>query len=391
MKKTSWLRRAASWFTPESKSKSGYDLVTLHQQGKAIWTPRNYRELAEEAYQKNAIAFRCVRMIAEAAASVPLDVWEKNEKLVDHPMVELMTGPNAFECGRQWFERLYGFLQISGNGFIEATIVGGQIREMHALRPDRMKVIVNDNGWPEGYELNVNGTTVSYRRDAVTGIIPILHITQFHPTNDHYGFSPVEAAASAIDIHNAASEWNKALLDNGARPSGALVYKGIDGAQNLTPDQVRRLKIELEESFQGEANAGRPMLLEGGLDWKPLSLSPADLDFINAKHNAAREIALAFGVPPMLLGIPGDNTYSNYREANLSFWRQSVIPVVEKTCQSLSRWLAPVYSDVRVVPHLDDIPQLSLERERRWKRIDEASFLSESEKREMLGLAPREG
>ncbi len=83
----------------------------------------------------------------------------------------------------------------------------------------------------------------------------------------------------------------------------------------MTADQFARLKAELEASFQGTRNAGRPLLLEGGLDWKAMSLSPRDLDFMEAKHAAAREIALAIGVPPMLLGIPGDNTYSNYAEA----------------------------------------------------------------------------
>jgi HK97 family phage portal protein len=120
----------------------------------------------------------------------------------------------------------------------------------------------------------------------------------FHPLDDHYGFSPIEAAATAIDLHNQASKWNKALLDNAARPSGALVYSAREG--RLSPEQFERLKAELQEGFQGAKNAGRPLLLEGGLDWKPLSLSPKDMDFIEAKHAAAREIALALGVPPML-------------------------------------------------------------------------------------------
>jgi HK97 family phage portal protein len=96
----------------------------------------------------------------------------------------------------------------------------------------------------------------------------------------------------------------------------------------LSEDQFERLKRELEDSYQGKANAGRPLVLEGGLDWKPMSLSPKDMEHIEAKHVAAREIALAFGVPPMLLGIPGDNTYANYAEANRTFWRQTVLPLV---------------------------------------------------------------
>src|SRR3546814_1188179 len=82
--------------------------------------------------------------------------------------------------------------------------------------------------------------------------------------------------------------------------------------------------------FQGAANAGRPMLLEGGLKWQSLSLTPADMDFTETKAAAAREIALAFGVPPMLLGLPGDNTYANYQEANRALWRLTILPLVTK-------------------------------------------------------------
>jgi HK97 family phage portal protein len=102
--------------------------------------------------------------------------------------------------------------------------------------------------------------------------------------------------------------------------------------------------------------AERPLLLEGGLDWKPLSLRPAELDFINAKNSAARGIALALGVPPMLLAIPGDNTYSNYAEAHRAFWRQTIIPLVTRTTKALSAWLTPAYSgSLRLAPDFDQV------------------------------------
>jgi HK97 family phage portal protein len=165
-----------------------------------------------------------------------------------------------------------------------------------------------------------------------------LHLTFFNPLDDHYGLSPLEAAAMAVDTHNAAACWNKALLDNAARPSGALVYDGGEGAV-LSTLQYERLKQEFADHYQGHGNAGRPLVLEGGLDWRPMSLTPRDMDFLEAKHAAAREIALAFGVPPMLLAIPGDNTYSNYQEANRVFWRQSVLPLASRiTCALTQGW-----------------------------------------------------
>jgi HK97 family phage portal protein len=157
----------------------------------------------------------------------------------------------------------------------------------------------------------------------------------------------------------------------------------------LTDEQFERLKEELESSHQGRANAGRPLLLEGGLDWKPMSHSPREMDFLEAKWVAAREIALALGVPPMLLGIPGDNTYANYAEANRTFWRQSVLPLASRTGRALSGWLAASFGEnLELKPDLNQIEALSSEREARWKRIAGADFLTINEKRAALGYPP---
>lgn len=216
-----------------------------------------------------------------------------------------------------------------------------------------------------------------------------LHLKLFHPLDDHYGFPLLEAALMALDLHNAAGAWNKALLDNSARPSGALVYAPKDGG-NLTEEQFDRLKTELEEGYTGASGAGRPLLLEGGLDWKAMGYSPQDMDFIEAKNGAARDIALAFGVPPMLLGIPGDNTYANYAEANRAFYRLTVLPLINRTAKALECWLGPLFGDdLRLEHDTDRIEGLSLERESLWRRVSEASFLSDDEKRDAVGYQPR--
>jgi HK97 family phage portal protein len=294
-------------------------------------------------------------------------------------------------------EAWYGYLLVAGNAYLEAVAVGGMVRELHALRPDRIKVVPGPGGWPEAFEYATDGRTTRLAGEAAPGVPRILHVKLFHPLSDHYGLSPIEAAASAIDIHNTASRWNKALLDNSARPSGALVYTARDG--NLTVEQYDRLKSELEQGFQGAARAGRPLLLEGGLDWKSMSLTPRDMDFIEAKHVAAREIALAVGVPPMLLGIPGDNTYSNYQEASRSFWRSTVLPLVNRTAKALSAWLGggvrasgsdTAAPPLRLRPDLDAIEALSTEREALWARLNAATFLTDDEKRAAVGYGPME-
>ena len=355
----------------------------------ATWAPRDYTAFAREGYMQNAVVYRCVRMISEAAASVPLCLYDNGLELEDHPLLRLIAAPTSTTTKAELFEAWYGFLLCAGNSYLEAVALGDEIRELHILRPDRIQIVPGADGYPEAYDYSVEGTTpVRIDGEAVPGVRRVLHQKLFHPLNDHYGLSPIEAAATAIDIHNAASRWNKALLDNSARPSGALVYASRDG--NLTTEQYSRLKSELETQFQGASNAGRPLLLEGGLDWKTMSMSPKDLDFIEAKHGAAREIALALGVPPMLLGIPGDNTFSNYQEANRTFWRQTVLPLVTRTTAALAEWLAPAYglSNAALQPDLDDIPALSVEQDALWSRINAATFLTTDEKRALVGYEP---
>ena len=370
--------------------RAGAPLLSFANIGQPVWAPRDYAAFAREGFMQNAIVYRCVRMISEAAASVPILLYDGEHEIDTHPLKSLLRRPSATATYADLLESFIGFLLVSGNTYLEAVAVGGQIRELHVLRPDRVQVVPGSDGWPEAYDYIVDGRTSRIEGDAVTGVRRILHMKLFHPVNDHYGMSPIEAAACAIDLHNAAARWNKALLDNSARPSGALVYTSRDG--NLSPDQFDRLKSELEINFQGSGNAGRPLLLEGGLDWKAMSLTPKDLDFVEAKNAAAREIALALGVPPMLLGIPGDNTYSNYQEANRSFWRATVLPLVERAATQLGEWLKPAYDgdNLMLKPDTDGIVALSSERDMLWSRLAAAEFLSSDEKRVMAGFGPRQ-
>lgn len=371
----------------EMKASRAKPLISLHHLGRPQWAPRNYLGFASEGYIQNAICYRAIRMIAEAAASIPLCVIDQQGEQHEHPLMAVLNQPNQKQCGPALLEEWYGYLMVAGNSYMEVVTLQGQPRELYVLRPDRMQVIPGPEGWPEGYQYSVDGRKVRFMQTPDEGQQPILHQKLFHPVNDHYGLSPIEAAAGAIDTHNAAAKWNKALLDNSARPSGALVYTASDG--HLNPEQYQRLRDELEENFEGPNNAGKPLLLEGGLEWKNMGLSPKDMDFIEAKHTAAREIALALGVPPMLLGIPGDNTYANYAEANRSFWRQTVLPLAEKGAKALSGWLRPSYGpDVELKLKLDEVVALAPEREMLWSRLANADFLTTNEKRAILGYPP---
>jgi HK97 family phage portal protein len=382
--------------TTQLKASRVGPMLAMDSLGQPVWSTRDYSAFAREGVMQNAVVYRCVRMIAEAAASIPILLYDGDTELSDHPLIQLLASPSPGQTGQDFFEAWYGYLLVAGNTYAEVVTLDGIPRELHALRPDRMSIIPGSNGWPEAYDYTASGGSVRFPCTIANAIRPILHLRLFHPANDHYGLSPIEAASVAIDIHNQASRWNKALLDNAARPSGALVYAAREG--RLSPEQFERLKAELQEGFQGAKNAGRPLLLEGGLDWKPLSMTPKDMDFIEAKNTAAREIALALGVPPMLLGIPGDNTYSNYAEAQRAFWRQTVLPLVTRTTKALSSWLgnsgamtgAPACdrlnpTNLQFKADLDQVDALAPEREALWARLEKSSFLTDAEKRLAIG------
>jgi len=263
-----FLRNLRGLAAPDQKRSRVGPLIALHEAGRAVWTPRDYVALSREGYERNPVVHRCVRLIAEAAAQTPLIAKVGSRETPEHPVLALIDRPNPRQGGIAFREMLFGHLLVAGNAYVEAVSTGREPRELYALRPDRMRVVPGRDGWPEAYDYTVGGDTVRFRQDEADPA-PILHLTLFHPVDDHYGLSPIEAAAASLDIHNAASNWHKALLDNAARPSGALVFDGPEGA-TLTEAQFERLKQELEDSFQGARNAGRPLLLEGGLDWNQL-------------------------------------------------------------------------------------------------------------------------
>ena len=340
----------------------------------------DYARGIAEGFLANPIAQRSVRLIAEGIGQAPL-------ACPDPGLAALVTATSA---GQSLVETLAANLLLHGNGYIQIMKdAHGAPTELFALRPDRVRVVTGSNGWPCAYDYTVTGDTTRLPVEDENGWPGMIAIRAMHPLDDHAGAGALEAAWQAVLIHNAATHWNRALLENAARPSGALVYETGDGA-TLAHEQFERLKRELDIAFSGSANAGRPMLLDGGLKWQSMALTPADMDFATLKGAAARDIALAFGVPPMLLGLPGDNTYANYREASRALWRLTLLPLAEKIFAALREGLAPWFPDAVLGIDLDRVPALSEDRERLWSQVAAADFLSTAEKRQILGLPAQE-
>jgi HK97 family phage portal protein len=339
-----------------------------------------YEAQVREAYVANAVGLRAVRMVAESAGSVPLRLAR------GHPAEPLLARPSQGATGGDLIEAVAAQILLNGNAYVDVIEdAQGWPASLHALRPERVTIEQGPDGWPSAYLYRVGQAVARYPAVDGLGRPGLLHLKSYHPLDDHYGLGCLGAARQAIETHAAASRWNAALMENAARPSGMLVYDAGDGS-TLTPEQYDRLKAEMEAGFQGAGNAGRPMLLEGGLKWQALSFSPAELDFAGSKAAAAREIALAFGVPPLLLGLPGDNTHANYREANRALWRLTVLPLTKRIVRGLEAHLKHWWEDVELWLDTDAVPALAAEREELWGMVDRATFLTPEEKRRMLGV-----
>lgn len=350
------------------------------------WMKREAHSFISEGYMINAIVYQAVNRICDAIALVDWDVTSSTgEVLPDHPLNKLWHRPNPMQSRVDFLHSVLGYLMLTGNAFIERRVVNGKLVELYSHNPTRFRVIPGGTGFPQAYRYEYQGRRREFRADQVTGDSDIYHMRLFHPADDWYGMSPVEAAAYAIDQHNEASVWLKSLLENSARPSGALIVKDD---RVLGDDQFARLKGEVDEKYVGSRNAGRPMLLEGGLDWKSMGLSPMDMNLVEAKFSSARDICIAFGVPPQLLAIPGDNTYSNYREARLAFYEDTVLPLLRLIKHGFNHWLEGPINGALLEPNLDNIAAIADKRMEQWKMADESTDLTVDERRAIKGYDP---
>lgn len=338
---------------------------------------RSYDAQFDEVYRRNPVGQRSVRLLAGMLGALTVD---GNEQAV------------ALIKAGGLLETITANLLLQGNAYVQLIADGfDQPSELYVLRPERVSVVCDDRGWAVAYLYQAAGQSMRINRTDGLQRMQLTQIKGLHPRDDHYGMGCLDAAIPAASLHNRATRWNKGLLDNAARPSGALSYEPADGSV-MTAEQFRRLKEELTIEFAGSTNAGRPMLLEGGLKWQALSLTPADMNFVALKEAAARDIALAFGVPPVLVGLPGDATYANAREAGRALYRQTILPMAARILDALATILSDWLGPVTLTVDTDQISELAEDRTALWAAVGAATFLSEVEKRTMLGFpAEREG
>ena len=359
-----------------------------------------YEDLVKEGYENNAIAYRCINEISQGASGVKLKLFRGKMNVENHPLLDLLERPSPNKGYVELFESLYSFLLLSGNSYLIGSGAEKELpSELYCLRPDRIRIIPGEMSLPLAYQYLVNGKLVAeYPVDQTTGLSSVKHFKLFHPKHDHLGMSPLVSAASNVDSHNLTNKHNVALLQNGARPSGAVVFKPKDetgSTVQLSESQRAQIIQDMEYRFSGAGNAGRPMLLEGDFHFQQMGLSPKDMDFSVLKKMSAIDIALCFGVPAQLVGIPDAQTYNNMPEARLALYEETIIPILRRIQSDLNEWLTPQFGDgMKLEYDIDSIPAMAESRKRVFESVIQgvnSGILTRNEAREKLGFDPIKG
>lgn len=375
-------------------------VVAVSGLGQPRTLPDRYEALAAEGYQQNVIVFRCVRLLSKAIAAVPFSLFRGTERIARHALLELLETPAPTKGRVELFTALSAYWLLAGNAFlVKLGPSNAPPRELWPLRPDRLRIKASGREIPEAYEYMVEGRVQArYPVNARTGASAVKHFKTWHPLDDHYGLSPLQAAAWGTDQHNAANRHNLALLQNSGRPSGAVVFRPQDESGQLVPltdEQRAILKQDLDAKLKGPDNAGRILLLEGDFNWTQMGLSPGDMDWAGLKNMSAGEIAMAYDIPPQLVNVEGSLTFANFEQARLSMYEEAVIPILHRFESDLNEWLVPEFGEgLRLKYDIDAIPALAGRKRAQMEKnvgFVQAGVMTINEARADVGLGEIDG
>ena len=373
--------------------------MSVQRLGQPVRTSANYTAMSKEGYQKNAIVFRCVQLISNACAGVGWELYSKkgNQKteISEHELLKLLERPNPMMGQSQFIQNLVAYLCISGNSYIESAghSENAPPMELWPVRPDFMTIVAGKLGYPSKYIFKAGDSEKVWDCEWLSGKLPLLHLKTFNPTDIWYGMSPMESALLNVDQMNSANQWNLSLLQNSASPSGILKVETNDAnpTGSLGDEKFNRLKEQLEDKYAGKTKAGKMMLLEGGLSWQSIALSPKEMEWLDSKETTVKDICNVYGVPVMMLGY-GDTTYKNYQEARLAFYEDTIIPILNFLKTEFNNWLVPKFGEgLELCFDEDDIIPLQEKKEAKYTSLSNAHWLTINEKREVTGFEEVEG
>lgn len=361
--------------------------------GNTELTKYSYEAGIREGYNKCVVASKCIKLRADAFSTAKFVQLNTRTKKEDEqaPVLELLDRPNPMQSGPSFLETYLTYKDLDGNAFILKTgnnSRNGGPKYLYLIEPNRVTIEKSKTGIPAAYIVDKNKPTErEYKVDPITGLSDILHIKTPNPSDPWRGMGLMAAAWDSVQTFNAGVQHNKSSLENGATMGGIISF---DKEMTLTEEQAKKFESKLSEKHSGTNNAGRWMILQGGT-YQSAAMTLKDMEYSKSRDITSREIAMAFGVPPILLNIGGDATYANLKEARLDFYETTIMSELTEFVAELNRWLMPLYGpNLKLVIDMDSIPALETKQGMLWERLEAVSFLTQNEKRELAGFAPLE-
>lgn len=290
------------------------------------------------AMQMTAV-YSCVRILSEAIASLPLHLYRYTdsggkEKATDSPLYFLLHDePNPEMTSFVFREAMMTHLLLWGNAYAQIIRNGkGEVTALYPLMPDRMTVDRDENGRLY-YEYIVSSDDAPINKKSTVRLPPfdVLHIAGLG-FDGLVGYSPIAMAKNAIGMSIACEEYGSKFFANGASPSGVLEHPG-------TLKDPSKVRDSWNAAFAGSGNSHRVAVLEEGLKYTPISISPNEAQFLETRKFQIDEIARIFRVPPHMVGDLEKSSFSNIEQQSLEFVKYTLEPWIVRWEQSISRSL----------------------------------------------------
>lgn len=297
------------------------------------------KNVNERSAMQMTAVYSCVRILAEAVAGLPLHLYRYKEdggkeRAIDNNLYHLLHDePNKEMSSFIFRETLMTHLLLWGNAYAQIIRNGkGEVVALYPLMPNKMQVDRDENG--ELYYIYTRSSDEAKTMDGVTVYLTprdVLHIPGLG-FDGLVGYSPIAMAKNAIGLAIATEEYGAKFFANGAAPSGVLEHPG-------TIKDPSRLRENWNSTFGGSANSGKVAVLEEGMKYTPISISPEQAQFLETRKFQIDEIARIFRVPPHMVGDLEKSSFSNIEQQSLEFVKYTLDPWVIRWEQSLSRAL----------------------------------------------------
>lgn len=297
------------------------------------------KNVNERSAMQMTAVYSCVRILAEAVAGLPLHLYRYKEdggkeRAIDNNLYHLLHDePNKEMSSFIFRETLMTHLLLWGNAYAQIIRNGkGEVVALYPLMPNKMQVDRDENG--ELYYIYTRSSDEAKTMEEVTVYLTprdVLHIPGLG-FDGLVGYSPIAMAKNAIGLAIATEEYGAKFFANGAAPSGVLEHPG-------TIKDPSRLRENWNSTFGGSANSGKVAVLEEGMKYTPISISPEQAQFLETRKFQIDEIARIFRVPPHMVGDLEKSSFSNIEQQSLEFVKYTLDPWVIRWEQSLSRAL----------------------------------------------------